>query len=286
MPELPEVEVLVRHLRPQVQGRRIRSVLIQHPRVVRPDSPATLSKALRGGVICGLQRRGKFLIFDLQHDGHESTRRLVGHLGMTGRLYLRADLASARRIPHLTVALDLDDRTLVFDDPRRFGRMTLDTTSVDLLGPEPDDPRLTPDSFRAALQSSRQAVKVKLLDQTLLAGVGNIYASEALHLARLSPRKAASRVSLLEAGRLLAAIRTVLLDAIRLGGSLSLDWDGHGSSDGLFYYGAMPDVSTPASAERFRVYDRGSQPCLQCGILIRRIIQAGRSTFYCPQCQT
>ncbi|MCC7375670.1 MAG: bifunctional DNA-formamidopyrimidine glycosylase/DNA-(apurinic or apyrimidinic site) lyase [Verrucomicrobiales bacterium] len=286
MPELPEVEILARHLRPRLQGQRIHSVVVQHLRIVRPDSPAKFAEALRGTVIQGIQRRGKFLIFGLQRDGSKSTPRLVGHLGMTGRLYLSPDLAAARRIKHLTVAFDLGDRTLVFEDPRRFGRLTLDTSSIDGLGPEPDDPKLTPETFREALLKSRQAIKVKLLDQSLIAGVGHIYASEALHLARLSPRRAACRVSLPEAGLLLDAIRKVLLDAIRLGGSLPLDLDGHGSSDGLFYYGAAPEISPAPGIERFRVYDRGSQPCTQCGTRIRRLVQASRSTFFCPKCQT
>lgn len=288
MPELPEVEILARHLRPRLQGQRIHSVVVQHPRIVRPNSPAQIADALRGTVIREIQRRGKFLIFGLQRDGSKSTPRLalVGHLGMTGRFYLSPDLSAARRIKHLTVAFDLGDHALVFEDPRRFGRLTLDTSSIDSLGPEPDDPRLTPETFREALLESRQAIKVKLLDQSLIAGVGNIYASEALHIARLSPRRAACRVSLPEAGRLLDAIRKVLLDAIRLGGSLPLDLDRNGSSDGLFYYGAAPEISPAPGVERFRVYDRGSQPCAQCGTRIRRIVQTSRSTFFCPKCQT
>ncbi|MBL9134610.1 MAG: bifunctional DNA-formamidopyrimidine glycosylase/DNA-(apurinic or apyrimidinic site) lyase [Verrucomicrobiales bacterium] len=286
MPELPEVEVLARHLRPQLIGRRIRSVLVRHPRVVRPNDPAHLTETLRGATLKALRRRGKFLLFDLSRDGRSGTVPLVGHLGMTGRLYLCPGLDAARRIQHLTVALDLGDQALVFEDPRRFGRFTLDTTSVEALGPEPDDPHLTPESLRRALDGSRQSIKVKLLDQTVLAGVGNIYASEALHLAHLSPRRAAGRLSLPEAKRLLQAIRKVLLDAIRLGGSLPLDLDGHGTSDGLFYYGGSPDTPVAADAERFRVYDRAGCPCPDCGSRIRRLLQAGRSTYFCPSCQT
>lgn len=286
MPELPEVEVLARHLRPQLLGRRIGSVWVRHPRVIRPHAPADLDAVLKGQTITDLRRRGKFLVFELRRENREATTLLIGHLGMTGRLYFHPQWNAVQSLRHITVALDLGDRTLVFEDSRQFGRLTLDTRSLKSLGPEPDDPDLTPARLRSALVHSRQSIKVKLLDQSVLAGVGNIYASEALHRARLSPRRAARGISLPETSRLLRAVRKVLLDAVRLGGSLPLNLDGHGTSDGLFYYGSSLDAPAATDAERFRVYHRAGLPCPECGALIRRIVQAGRSTFFCPTCQT
>jgi formamidopyrimidine-DNA glycosylase len=142
----------------------------------------------------------------------------------------------------------------------------------------------TVDHLHAALRRSAQPVKVKLLDQSLVAGVGNIYASEALHRAGVSPRRAARKVTRAQAEQLHAGIREVLAEAIQFGSTIPLDWAGTGKRDGLFYYGQPPETSTYYT-ERLRVYDRAGQPCGKCGAKIRRLVQAARSTFYCPACQ-
>ena len=141
----------------------------------------------------------------------------------------------------------------------------------------------TPDQFGRELKRSRQAIKVKLLDQSLVAGVGNIYASEALFRARISPKKAANRLRPDEVKRLHGTIREVLSEAIKFGSTVPVNFSG-AKSDGLFYFGRAPGVADYYE-ERLRVYDRAGKPCLACGAPIRRIVQAARSTFFCPACQ-
>ena len=178
---------------------------------------------------------------------------------------------------------DLGGESFIYEDTRYFGRLTLDGSATEKLGPEPLSKDFQPATFARALKRSRQAIKVKLLDQMLVAGVGNIYASEALFRARLSPKRAANKLTSRQIGRLWRAIRKVLAEAIRWGSTVPLNFGGN-KSDGLFYFGRAP--GTPDFyEERLRVYDREGQPCLNCRRPIRRITQAARSTFYCPHCQ-
>lgn len=282
MPELPEVEVLVRHLAPLLVGARIVAVEVRRPRVVRPAPVTTFEQTLQGARFLGLQRRGKYLAFTLRRPGTRGEFLLVGHLGMTGRMYLQPACAPLPK--HTAVGIALGRRRFVFEDPRYFGRLTLEAAVLDTLGPEPLDASFRPEYLAAGLRGSRQAVKVRLLDQRLVAGVGNIYASEALFRAGISPRIAARRLKAGQVHRLWEAIRRVLREAIQLGSTVPLDWAGTGEGDGLFYYGraaAAPDFA----AERLAVYDRADQPCRRCGTPIRRLVQAARSTFYCPGCQ-
>jgi formamidopyrimidine-DNA glycosylase len=182
------------------------------------------------------------------------------------------------------VVLDLGGENLIYEDTRYFGRLTLDTSAVKKLGPEPLDGAFDKSAFAQSLKRSRQAIKIKLLDQTLIAGIGNIYASEALFRARIPPRLPARRLTASQVARLWRAIRKVLAEAIECGSTVPLNFGG-GGSDGLFYFGraaGAPDYYE----ERLRVYDRAGRPCLDCGRLIKRIRQAGRSTFYCPRCQS
>lgn len=280
MPELPEVEVLSRHLAPNVRGRAITAVKVLRAKVVAPTRPAALARALKGATITDLTRRGKFLLFHLVKDDKE--RCLLGHLGMTGRMFVQDRDASLPQ--HTAVHLELGDRRFVYQDTRYFGRFTLDLTGLERLGPEPHSDAFAPATFRQALRQSKQAIKVKLLDQALVAGVGNIYASEALHRARVSPRKSARRVTKAEGERLWRSIRSVLAEAIECGSTIPLDFTGGGTRDGLFYYGA-PAGTEDFYEERLLVYDREGEPCVACGTPIRRIIQAARSTFFCPSCQ-
>ncbi len=282
MPELPEVEVLARHLAPLLDGRRVRDVRVFRPRVIRPQTAEYFARALRGARFTGLRRRGKYLVFALRRRDPGGEVALIGHLGMTGRMYLLPARARLRR--HCAVALDLGRHRLVFEDTRYLGRLTLDTRVLDRLGPEPLDGAFTPAALAAALRGSRQAIKVRLLDQAVVAGVGNIYASEALFRARLSPRRAAGALRPAQIRRLHAAIRAVLTEAIRFGSTVPLDWAGSAGGDRLFYYGRAAEAPGYYE-ERLAVYDRAGEPCRRCGARVRRLVQAGRSTFYCPRCQ-
>ena len=282
MPELPEVEVLVRHLAPLLENKTIRAVDVRRARVIAPTSERRLRQALTGAKFLSLVRRGKFLLFQLRARGRRDPLPLLGHLGMTGRMYLQP---AGQPLPkHAAVVFRLGKQNFIFEDTRYFGRLTLDTRSLARLGPEPFAAEFSTDYLATALKRSRQAVKVKLLDQSLVAGVGNIYASEALHRARISPRRPASKLTRPQVDKLREAIIAVLGEAIKCGSTLPLAFGGAGRRDGLFYYGraaGAPDFY----AERLRVYDRAGEPCAQCGTAIRRFVQAARSTYHCPRCQ-
>ena len=281
MPELPEVEVLARHFRPLICGKTIRGVDVRRPKVLAPTSPREFRRRLLGAKFIGLSRRGKYLRFDLRSKPGGKPLRLLGHLGMTGRIYLAR---KAGRLPrHAAVVLDLGRENFIYEDTRYFGRLTLDLAAVEKLGPEPLADDFDPAVFGQVLKRSRQAIKVRLLDQTLVAGIGNIYASEALFRSRISPRVPARKLTAVQVTRLWRAIREVLAAAVKCGSTMPLNFGGN-SSDGLFYFGRAP-VTPDYYAERLKVYDRENRPCRRCGGLIRRIQQAGRSTFYCPHCQ-
>lgn len=284
MPELPEVEVLARHLRPLLRGKTIRSVQIRRERVIRPTSAAKLKRVLVGAKFTELTRRGKFLLFQLRHPQHKISFTLVGHLGMTGRMFV---LRAGEPLPkHAAVVLELGRGRFVYEDQRYFGRLTLDASSVARMGPEPLGKDFTPAKFAQALAGSTRAIKVKLLDQDLVAGVGNIYASEALFRAGVAPQLPASKLTKPQIHKLRRAIRAVLAEAIRFGSTIPLHHGpGAGSRDGLFYYGRA--AGTPDYyEERLRVYDRAGQPCRRCQTKIQRVVQAARSTFFCPKCQS
>jgi formamidopyrimidine-DNA glycosylase len=280
VPELPEVEVLVRHLRPLLRGKLVKKVEVRRARVLAPTSPRSFREALTGARFLGVTRRGKYLVFEIRAGG--KTRRLVGHLGMTGRMYLVA--AGAPLPKHAAVVLSLGREKFIFEDTRYFGRLTLDTTALERLGPEPLTPAFVPEVFGAALKRSAQPIKVKLLDQAVVAGVGNIYASEALFRAKISPGLPARRLSREQVVELWRSIREVLADAIGVGSSVRLSFDGDGAGDGLFYYGGEAGAGA-GFEEPFLVYDRAGKPCSICGSLIKRVVQAARSTFFCPGCQ-
>ena len=279
MPELPEVEVLVRHLAAVLPGRRIHAVTVRRARSVSPSRPRDLAAALKGAVVTGVSRRAKYLIFNLKQRGR--LFELVGHLGMTGRMYLQSKRFEIP--PHAVVAIDLNRDRWVFEDPRGFGRLSLETSRLNSLGPEPLAPDFTVDDLSRGLHGSRQAIKVKLLNQKTVSGIGNIYASESLHRAGISPRQAACSLTRRQVTVLHRSIREVLTEAIALGSTVPLDWAG-GGRDGLFYYGRPPGASDYYE-ERLAVYDRAGQPCRRCGAPILQIVQAGRSTFFCPYCQ-
>jgi formamidopyrimidine-DNA glycosylase len=302
MPELPEVEILARHLRPLLRGRVIRGVTVRRAKVLQPTPPREFRKILAGAKFKTLSRRGKYLLFQLEPVGRASARAksgvskqssgspavslhqtltVLGHLGMTGRMFLA--LKSEPLPKHAAVVFDLGDRNFIYEDTRYFGRLTLDLSAMAKLGPEPLGRHLSPKQFSESLKRSRRPIKVKLLDQSLVAGVGNIYASEALFRARISPKLAANQLSFAQAKGLWHAIRDVLTEAIKFGSTVPLKF-ASGKSDGLFYYGQAGDGEN-FYEERLRVYDRAGEACVRCKSEIKRITQAARSTFFCPRCQ-
>ena len=281
MPELPEVEVLARHLRPVLCGKTIRRVCVNRAKILRPTSERELKRVLTGAKFQKLERRGKYFLFELRPKTAGKAVTLLGHLGMTGKMYVAA---KGEPLPkHAAVVLELNRGNFIFEDTRYFGRMTLDLSSVAKLGPEPWDEAFSPESFARELKRSRQPIKVKLLDQSLVAGVGNIYASEALFRAGISPKRAANKLTFPQVKKLHGTIRAVLEEAIAGGSTVQLNF-GAGKSDGLFYFGRAAGANNYYE-ERLHVYDRNGEPCVKCDAPIKRIVQAARSTFYCPRCQ-
>lgn len=282
MPELPEVEVLVRHLAPLLRNKIVRNVQVRWVKTLAPTSSRKFARTLRGARFVGLSRRGKYLVFEFRARNQLRTQILVGHLGMTGRMYL---LPAAARLPrHVAVILGLGREKFVFEDTRYFGRLTLDASVLARLGPEPLAREFTAACFARALSRSTQPIKIKLLDQSLVAGVGNIYASEALFRARLAPTLPACRLSNDQVDRLRRAIREVLREAIDCGSTVPLNYSGAGKSGRLFYFGRAPGFPD-FYEERLRVYGRAGQPCVNCGRPIKDMLQAARRTFYCSCCQ-
>ena len=272
--------MLVRSLGPRLKNRKVLGVSVHRPKLLAPTSPRKLAQALTGSKILDVSRRAKYLLFSLRSAAQPEPFPLVGHLGMTGRMYLLPTGTTLAK--HAAVVLHLGREDFVFEDPRGFGRFTLDADALSQLGPEALGPEFTVEYFAAALKRSGQAVKVKLLDQGLVAGIGNIYAAEALFRAGISPRVAARRLRPDQVGKLWRAIREVLAEAIQWGSTVQLDFPGGTGRDRLFYFGS---AEGDFGVERLRVYDHAGDPCPQCGGRIRRLVQAGRSTYYCPACQ-
>lgn len=281
MPELPEVEVLVQHLNPVLTRRLIRRVKVFRAKVIRPYSTDYFSRKLRRSRFGGLYRRGKYLVFKMI----SSLGRpypLVGHLGMSGRMYMQAKILGLPK--HAAVVFDFGQQVFVYEDTRYFGRLTFDDHVLSHLGIDPFDRELTPSWLGRALEARQQAIKVILLDQTVIAGIGNIYASEILFKARIAPQKSAGSLSEQEVERLWRALRHVLSEAIAWGSTVPLNWSGKPGLDKVFYYGRA-EGTADYYAEKLRVYDRAGKRCPRCRQAIRRITQASRSTYYCPRCQ-
>jgi formamidopyrimidine-DNA glycosylase len=271
MPELPEVEVTRRGIAPALQGALVQRVTLgkalRWPLGVAPDS-------LAGARVGAIQRRGKYLWLPLE----PQRGGLLLHLGMSGSLALAA--AGEPPGAHVRFALDTSHGSLRLTDPRRFGAVVWSPSLEEApaakllarLGAEPFDPSLTPQWFHAALKQRRTNIKALLLGGEVIVGAGNIYACEALHAAGIAPRLRADRISALRAARLLEALRTTLQRALDLGGSTLRDFrDAHGVN------GAYQGQAA--------VYGREGEPCPGCGATVRRIVQAQRSTYFCPRCQ-
>ena len=278
MPELPEVETVRRGLVPRLVGHRIVR-LIQRRRDLRVPLPARFAHKVEGRTVQAIDRRAKYLLIRLD-DG----QTLIAHLGMSGRMTL-FDAASAAEHPfqrHDHVVIETDEGWQVrFNDARRFGLMLLTPSETvqrhklfKELGPEPLDETFDGSALAARLKGRRTPIKAALLDQKTLVGIGNIYACEALFLSGISPRRSAHTVQGERADRLVAALKSVLLRSIDDGGSTLRDHVQPGGELGYFQ-------------TRFKVYDRAGAPCptRDCGHLVKRLVQGGRSTFYCAHCQ-
>lgn len=270
MPELPEVETIVRDLARLLPGSTIRKIEVVKADLIEGDTPEGFAKKIRGKKIRGVTRRAKNIVMDLGGD------RLLVNLGMTGRLLVTR--AEDEEPTHLGVRLGLDrGRELRYHDVRRFGRlwtMTHDAWRAwdGELGVEPLSDAFTVEWLRQAAARSRVAVKTWLMDQARVVGVGNIYASEALFRAKVDPRRSANTLAADEPARVRNGVRQVLTEAIEHRGTTFLDYRDASGGEGAF-------------AARLKVYDREGQPCTVCGTPIERIVQGGRSTFFCPSCQ-
>lgn len=273
LPELPEVETVVRTLRTTLVGQKIVGVNIFRTEVVKEPEAKSFSSLLAGRKITALSRRGKFILLSLSGD-----HVLVIHLRMTGRLVVAEK--EEERPPHTHVVVTLDDgRELRFIDPRRFGGLWLVpaaelTTFPPLaaLGVEPLGKEFTVSYLQEVLRSRRAPVKAVLLNQSLLAGLGNIYADEALHRAGIHPARPACSLTAEEAESLHRAIRNVLKEGIAHRGTTFRDYvDGEGKKGGFQNF--------------LRVYGRAGEPCLTCGTPVAKMKICGRTTSYCPACQ-
>lgn len=272
MPELPEVEIIARSLAPQLVGRTILDVeRLDWERMVETPSVDAFRREIAGRRVLAARRRAKWLLLDLDRGW-----TLALHLRMSGRLEVHPSTDEARAHVHLIIRLD-DQRRLFFDDERKFGRARLlDAAGLAALdaayGPEPLDDRFTAAELGRILRGRRTRIKPLLLDQRVIAGMGNIYASEALWLARIHPLTPACAIEADGVTALHAAIRQALTSAIEHEGSSLRNYrNGYGLRG--------------QNQEHFLAYDRDGHPCQRCGTPIERIVVGQRSTFFCPTCQ-
>lgn len=287
MPELPEVETIARGLDQRVAGDAIESVWLGSKPETMKSSPAEITATLEHTQITQVRRMGKHIVFDLEGNGvpralrpakGRRKARTVGrrsqwivHLGMTGRMVVCEPTAEVVKHTHAIVKLT-SGRELRFVDPRRFGRLSVAAHGdFDAGGLEPLE--VQRDRFLQLFHGRKTPIKSALLNQKLLRGVGNIYADESLFRAGLRPRRKASTITAAQLGRLYVAVRKVLKEAIALGGSSISDYVDAGGEEGFFQL-------------KHRVYGREGEPCLVCRTPIKRVVIAGRSSHYCPKCQS
>ena len=271
MPELPEVETFARTLRPELVGKTIVAAEVRWRPTISSPSVPKFKEQIRGQEIRAVGRRAKFLVLQL------SSRTLLFHLRMSGDLRILPGPLKPQKHDRLLLELrgppsaDYERSYLVFNDTRKFGRVWLTADANDVLGdlgPEPLGDDFTARDLYLRLHSRRRLLKPLLLDQTFLAGLGNIYTDESLNLARLHPRARSESITPKQAERLHDAIRSILREGIRQNGS-SIDWVYRGGD----------------FQNHFRVYDREGKPCPRCGTTIRRLVVGQRSTHICPKCQ-
>lgn len=275
MPELPEVETTRRGLEPHLKGRRIVEAESRRPRMLRRQPrERDFADRLRGRRVLGLRRLGKFIFADLEGD-----LTWVMHLGMSGRMQV-ADPGEAEA-PHTNVVVRTADKEIRFVDPRTFGFMSVltpeefDESPLARLGPDAltDLPRTK--ALAARLAGRKPAIKTLLLDQRIVAGIGNIYADEVLFRARVAPHREGGSLTAQEVSAIRAAIRPVLEAGLKHGGT---------SLNDLAYL--LPDGQAGQYLSRLKVYGREEEPCLRCGTPIRRSVITQRSSHWCPTCQT
>lgn len=275
MPELPEVELVAKSLERLVKNRKIIAAELLRERLAPFNSPEEFAEKLKNATILRVHRRGKHILFEL-----DNAQTLIAHLRMSGRFML---LPLDRENPKYTHAAlyFADESRLVFQDQRHFGFMRIvetanlsETKELKKLAPEPFSEDFTTEYFRKILKTSRKSLKELLLDQTKVLGLGNIYASEAMFLAKVNPQTPANEVSAKKANGLFEKIRAVLAESIAHGSTLNVDPE---NIDGS-YYGGGYELN-------WRVYDREKQECASCQTEIQRLKQAGRSTYFCPKCQ-
>jgi len=298
VPELPEVETIVRGLARRITGDTITSVWIGSRSQPLKSPPAEIAKTLEGARIAGIHRAGKHIVIELvapptrqgpqtarfSRDGvarrlsrgrsapvstNSPSTQFVVHLGMTGRLVVCPPATEPAKYTHLIAAL-ASGRELHFIDPRMFGRLSVHAASFDPGGVEPL--QVSEERFIALFRGRKTPIKSALLNQKLLRGVGNIYADESLFRAGIRPRRRAATITRSQLARLNKSVREVLREAIKLGGSSISDYVDAGGEEGFFQL-------------RHRVYGREGEPCLVCKTPIRRVSLAGRSSHYCPNCQ-
>jgi formamidopyrimidine-DNA glycosylase len=275
LPELPEVELVAQSLNKLVSKRRIVAAELLRERLAPETAPSVFANKLKSSLIESVSRRGKHILFYL-----ESKQVLLTHLRMTGRFML---LPLEYELPkHTHAVFYFDDETrLAFQDQRHFGMMKIverdkvfEAKELSCLAPEPLSDEFSLKYFRNALKNSRRSLKEFLLDQTKVCGLGNIYAAEAMFLARVSPQSVAADLSARRAAALYEQIRFVLAESIAHGSTLNVDPQ---NIDGSYYGGAYEG--------KWRVYDRENDACVTCQTAIKRIVQGSRSTFFCPKCQ-
>ena len=275
MPELPEVELVVKSLDKLVKNRKIVAAELLRQRLAPDVSPADFNAKLKEATINFVHRRGKHILFDFNNN-----QTLIAHLRMSGRFLL---LPLERELPKFTHAVFYfeDETRLVFQDQRHFGFMKIVLTQdlheakeLKKLAPEPFSDEFTPEYFRAILKTSKKSLKEVLLDQTKVLGLGNIYASEAMFLAKVNPQTPANLVSKKKADVLFEKAREVLRESIAHGSTLNVNPE---NVDGSYYGGGYES--------RWRVYDRENESCVNCETPIMRLKQGGRSTYFCAKCQ-
>ncbi|MGQ9907592.1 MAG: bifunctional DNA-formamidopyrimidine glycosylase/DNA-(apurinic or apyrimidinic site) lyase [Candidatus Flexifilum sp.] len=270
MPELPEVETVVRGLRTPLIGRRVEALWYDWPRTLRGLPPEAFAARIAGQTFRRIERRAKYIVCHLDHD------LFIVHLKMTGRLYVVPDdaVTDADRWVHVRIQLD-GGQQLRFSDARKFGFVALTTDLTQIapdLGPEPLEDAFTPAVLAAGLRGHRRAIKALLLDQNVVAGIGNIYADEALHRAGIHPLTPADSLTDEQIERLHRTIREALRAGIDAEGA-SVNWY------------RKPDGTTGKAQNTFLVYDRTGDPCFTCGAPIEKIRVAQRGTHVCPVCQ-
>ncbi len=280
MPELPEVETIARKLRPHLLGKTIEEAEVRWARTLAFPSTRKFKSQIKGQVIKDVTRRAKFFILQL------SDYSLLIHLRMSGDLLIKDSKIKPEKHDRLILRLQSSESpvsegssnlvhgtaSLVFNDTRKFGRVWLVSDAAEVLGrlgPEPFSKKFTPTWLHTALHSKHRQIKPLLLDQTFLAGLGNIYTDESLHMAKLHPLMISDAITLKQADALHNAIRNVLKEGIRRNGA-SFDW--------VYRGGEFQNY--------FRVYDRAGKPCPTCGTNIERILVGQRGTHFCPNCQT